>query len=229
MAIGLGRMLGFHYLENFNYPYMATSITDFWRRWHISLSTFFRDYVYIPMGGSRVDKLKWIRNILIVWLLTGFWHGAQWNYILWGIYYGILLLLEKLIMGKLKIKIPKLLQHVYSLTFILFGWIIFKMEDIAAIPKLIGAMLGVYGLGSMEFLIFTRVLIPSTFPGSSVYLRSISPIYFLLCFFTMYLFHRSCLYNSIPGIYAINKDFYTFYTDASIFLYCTFNLVLNFF
>ena len=104
MAIGLGLMFGFKFLENFNYPLIASSITDFWRRWHISLSSFFRDYVYIPLGGNRVNKLKWFRNIFIVWFLTGFWHGAAWNFIIWGLYYCALLLIEKFILYKQKLK-----------------------------------------------------------------------------------------------------------------------------
>ena len=104
MAIGMGRMVGFHYLENFNYPYMATSVQDFWRRWHISLSSFFRDYVYIPLGGSRCSTVMYVRNIFIVWFLTGMWHGASWNYILWGLYFAVFLLLEKFV---IKDRLPK--------------------------------------------------------------------------------------------------------------------------
>ena len=130
MAIGLGKMFGFNFLENFNYPYIATSITDFWRRWHISLSTFFRDYVYIPLGGNRVSKIKFIRNIFIVWLLTGIWHGASYNFILWGLYYAILLLIEKLFTGKYIEKLPKVLKILYSLFFITLGWVIFRVENI---------------------------------------------------------------------------------------------------
>ena len=129
MAIGLGKVFGFHFLENFNYPYIARNITDFWRRWHISLSTWFRDYVYIPLGGNRVSKLKWLRNILVVWMLTGLWHGASWNFILWGLYYGILLIIEKLFLGKWIEKLPKILQHVYTLLFVVIGWVIFRIED----------------------------------------------------------------------------------------------------
>lgn len=129
MAIGLGKIFGFHFLENFNYPYIAKSITDFWRRWHISLSTWFRDYIYIPLGGNRVSKLKWIRNILIVWLLTGLWHGASWNFILWGIYYGIILIIEKLFLGKVIEKLPNFFKHVYALLFIVIGWVIFRIEN----------------------------------------------------------------------------------------------------
>ncbi len=130
MAIGLGKMFGFNFLENFNYPYIASSITDFWRRWHISLSSFFRDYVYIPLGGNRVSKIKFIRNIFIVWLLTGIWHGASYNFILWGLYYAILLLIEKMFTGKYIEKLPKVLKMLYSLFFITLGWVIFRVENL---------------------------------------------------------------------------------------------------
>ena len=130
MAIGLGKMFGFNFLENFNYPYIASSITDFWRRWHISLSSFFRDYVYIPLGGNRVSKVKFIRNIFIVWLLTGIWHGASYNFILWGLYYAILLLIEKMFTGKYIEKLPKVLKMLYSLFFITLGWVIFRVENL---------------------------------------------------------------------------------------------------
>lgn len=140
MAIGLGRIFGFHFLENFNYPYIAKSITDFWRRWHISLSTWFRDYVYIPLGGNRVNKLKWLRNILVVWILTGLWHGASWNFVIWGLYYGILLILEKLFLGKLIEKLPKVLQHVYTLLFVIIGWVIFRIEDFSQIGIILQKM-----------------------------------------------------------------------------------------
>ena len=129
MAIGLGRMFGFHFLENFNYPYIARSITDFWRRWHISLSTWFRDYIYIPLGGNRVAKSRWIWNMVIVWGLTGFWHGAQWNFILWGLYYCALLLLEKLVLHKLLHRLPSGVQWLYTMFFVLVGWVIFDRTD----------------------------------------------------------------------------------------------------
>lgn len=140
MAIGLGRIFGFHFLENFNYPYIAKSITDFWRRWHISLSTWFRDYVYIPLGGNRVSKLKWLRNILIVWLLTGLWHGASWNFILWGVYYGIILIIEKLFLGKIIEKLPKFIQHIYALFLIIIGWVIFRIEDFSQMGMVLQGM-----------------------------------------------------------------------------------------
>ena len=130
MAIGLGQMFGFNFLENFNYPYIADSITDFWRRWHISLSTWFKDYVYIPLGGNRVSKIKWIRNILIVWTLTGLWHGASWNFVCWGLYFGVILLLEKVLLSKVLEKTPKIIKHIYSIVLILIGWVIFRNENI---------------------------------------------------------------------------------------------------
>ncbi len=129
MAIGLGLMLGFHFLENFNYPYISKSITDFWRRWHISLSSFFRDYVYFPLGGNRVSKIKWIRNILIVWLLTGFWHGSAWNFIIWGIYFAIILLLEKTLWGSLLEK-TKVFKYFYTLLIVIIGFVIFNSSSI---------------------------------------------------------------------------------------------------
>ena len=129
MAIGMGNMCGFTFLENFNYPYISKSITEFWRRWHISLSSWFKDYVYIPLGGSRVNILKNIRNILIVWILTGFWHGASWNFIFWGLYYGILLLLEKFVLKKYIDKLPDFVKHTYTIILVFIGWMIFAFDD----------------------------------------------------------------------------------------------------
>ena len=131
MAIGLGRMFGFHFLENFNYPYLSRSVTEFWRRWHISLSTWFRDYVYIPLGGNRVGKARWVCNILIVWALTGFWHGAEWNFILWGLYYAALLLLEKFLVGRLLEHLPSVIRWAWAMFFTLIGWVIFDLTDFA--------------------------------------------------------------------------------------------------
>lgn len=129
MAIGMGHMLGFHYNENFNYPLTAVSVTDFWRRWHISLSTWFRDYVYIPLGGNRKGVARHLFNIAVVWFLTGMWHGASWNFILWGIYYGILLMLEKYVWGKLLAKFPRWIQHAYAFLIVVFGFVIFAITD----------------------------------------------------------------------------------------------------
>ena len=129
MAIGLGRMFGFHFLENFNYPYISLSVTEFWRRWHISLSTWFRDYVYIPLGGNRVSRGKWVRNILVVWGLTGLWHGADWNFLLWGLYYGVLLLIEKLWLGKYLERLPKALRWLLCMILVCIGWVMFNLTD----------------------------------------------------------------------------------------------------
>ena len=143
MAIGLGKMIGFRFLENFNYPYIARSITDFWRRWHMSLSTWFREYVYFPLGGSRCSTAKNIRNLLIVWLLTGIWHGASWNYILWGLYYFVLLVIEKQVLLKKLVKLPAFFQHLYALFFVLLGWLLFVFEDLSAGIVYLGNMFGV--------------------------------------------------------------------------------------
>ncbi len=132
MAIGLGKLFGFHYHENFNYPYTATSITDFWRRWHISLSTFFRDYIYIPLGGNRKNQ---ILNLFIVWFLTGLWHGASWNFIIWGLYFGVLIILEKLILLKVFNFLPRIIRHIYALFFIIIGWAIFYFTDVSKLKQ----------------------------------------------------------------------------------------------
>ena len=130
MAIGLGKIFGFHFLENFDYPYISKSVTEFWRRWHISLSTWFRDYVYIPLGGNRVNKFKWIRNIILVWLLTGLWHGAAWNFIIWGMYYGLLLLFEKLFFDRILKKLPTIINWLYTFIIVMIGWMIFRSNSL---------------------------------------------------------------------------------------------------
>ena len=146
MAIGLGRMFGFKFLENFDYPYISKSITEFWRRWHISLSTWFRDYVYIPLGGNRCGKVKTLRNIFIVWLLTGIWHGAAWNFVIWGLYYFVLLTVEKMWLGKWLEKMPKLVSHIYALFFINLGWVIFAYDKLPALKTAVFNMFGLNGL-----------------------------------------------------------------------------------
>ena len=140
MAIGMGHMLGFHYNENFNYPLTAVSVTDFWRRWHISLSTWFRDYVYIPLGGNRRGVPRHLFNIAVVWFLTGMWHGASWNFILWGVYYGILLMLEKYVWGKLLAKFPKWIQHAYAFLIVVFGFVIFAITDFGELGRYIALL-----------------------------------------------------------------------------------------
>jgi len=149
MAIGIGRMLGFEFKPNFNYPYCARSITEFWRRWHISLSSWFRDYVYIPLGGNRKGKSRWLFNILLVWMATGLWHGASWNFLLWGFYYGILLIVEKVFLTKWLEKIPRVFSHFYTMFLVIIGWIIFAMEDIRMGLAYLGKM---FGLGETSFI-----------------------------------------------------------------------------
>lgn len=152
MAIGLGKMFGFQYLRNFNYPYISKSITEFWRRWHISLSSFFRDYVYIPLGGNRVCRFRWILNLSVVWVLTGVWHGAAWNYVLWGVFYLAVLLLEKFVWGTALAKMPSFVQHLYTVLVFMFAWLLFWIEDMAAMGEYLLAMVGMFGLtGAQTF------------------------------------------------------------------------------
>ena len=153
MAIGLGLMFGFHFLENFNYPFIAKSITDFWRRWHISLSSFFRDYVYIPLGGNRVSKIKWIRNIFIVWFLTGLWHGAAWNFIIWGLYFAILLLLEKTLWGK-QLEKTKVLKYVYTCVLVIISFTIFNASSLNEVVLNIKNM---FMLNNLKFINFETI------------------------------------------------------------------------
>lgn len=143
MAIGLGRMLGFHFPENFDYPYISKSVTEFWRRWHMTLGGWFRDYVYIPLGGSRVGFGKWLRNVLIVWLLSGLWHGASFNFVLWGLYYGVLLMLEKLFLKKVADRLPAVVKHIYTLFFVVSGFVLFRLEDLSEVGRYLAGMFGV--------------------------------------------------------------------------------------
>ena len=145
MAIGLGKMFGFKYLRNFNYPYLSKSASEFWRRWHISLSSFFRDYIYIPLGGSRVKTPRWVFNIAVVWAITGLWHGAAWNFVLWGVYWGALLVCEKLLWGRLVERMPGFVRHVYGIVLFMLGWLIFWITDMEQMKLYFKAMLGWYG------------------------------------------------------------------------------------
>ncbi|MBQ7219178.1 MAG: MBOAT family protein [Ruminococcus sp.] len=148
MACGLGNMLGLEFLKNFNYPYISKSITEFWRRWHISLGTWFREYVYIPLGGNRKGFGRQIVNLLVVWFLTGLWHGASYNFILWGLYFGLLLVIEKLVLKKWLDKAPAAVQHIYALFFILIGWVIFYFaEDQGGMPALINYLGSMFSFG----------------------------------------------------------------------------------
>lgn len=143
MAIGLSRFFGFDFKPNFDHPYTATSVQDFWRKWHISLSQWFRDYLYIPLGGNRVDKNTYIRNIFIVWFCTGLWHGANWTFILWGLYYGCLLLLEKFFLREKLEKLPKPISHIYTLLVVLIGWVFFMSPNITTAFSTLGKMIGI--------------------------------------------------------------------------------------
>lgn len=167
MAIGLGAMFGFKFLENFNYPYISKSISDFWRRWHISLSTWFKEYVYISLGGNRTSKYKAIRNLLIVWILTGFWHGANWNFILWGLYFGLILILEKYYLKNLLNKLPDFILHIYSLILIIIGWVMFSFEDLYNLKKYLKAMFS-----------FNNILYDNTF----IYLFTSNIVLIIICF-----------------------------------------------
>lgn len=154
MAIGLGRMFGFKFPENFDYPFISKSITEFWRRWHMTLGSWFRDYVYFPLGGSRTTTVKWLRNILVVWMITGFWHGAEWNFVLWGLYFGLLLMIEKLFLGKLLVKAGCVVQHIYVIFTVLISFVIFSVENLSQIGTFVG---GLFGAGSIA-LADSRVL-----------------------------------------------------------------------
>jgi alginate O-acetyltransferase complex protein AlgI len=146
MAIGLGRLFGFHFLENFNYPFISRSISEFWRRWHMSLGQWFRDYVYIPLGGNRVRPLLWVRNVLVVWLLTGFWHGADWTFILWGLYFALFLLLERFFLARLIERLPRPLTHLYVCLIIAVSFVLFSADGLGGAVRDIGALFGAGGL-----------------------------------------------------------------------------------
>ncbi|MBQ6381484.1 MAG: MBOAT family protein [Clostridia bacterium] len=201
MAIGLGKVFGFHFNENFNYPYIATSVTDFWRRWHISLSTWFKEYVYIPLGGNRCSTPRVILNLMIVWFLTGMWHGAAWNFIAWGMFYGVLLILEKYVLAAVIEKIPKVLRHIVTLFIVMIGWVFFSAPNLSEAVDYLGAMFG-KGAGVMDanakYLLTSNLimLIIGIFAATPLYKKVIArmqpktvnrlrivvfPLLFLLC------------------------------------------------
>lgn len=154
MAIGLGKMFGFHFKENFNYPYISNSVSEFWRRWHMSLGSFFRDYVYIPLGGNRHHHF---RNIFVVWFLTGLWHGASWNFILWGLYYGILIFLERRFLDRLFEKIPSILRHIYLVVIVLVGWVFFYFTDINQIGAYLRIMFAMSGAPFIDAVTWVNI------------------------------------------------------------------------
>jgi alginate O-acetyltransferase complex protein AlgI len=155
MAIGLGRIFGFHYFENFNYPYISRSVSEFWRRWHISLGAFFRDYIYIPLGGNRRHVYL---NYLVVWFLTGLWHGASWNFILWGLWFGLFISLERLFLRKWLERIPRLFSHLYLILVVLIGWVLFYFTDLPSMWTVLGRMFGIGNPGALDSLSVTRLM-----------------------------------------------------------------------
>lgn len=157
MAIGLGKMFGFSFRENFYYPYVSESITEFWRRWHISLSTWFREYVYIPLGGNRRGVGRTYFNLFCVWLLTGLWHGASWNFVLWGLYYFALLVIEKTFLLRLLERAPKFLRHIYSMAAVIFGWLLFVIEDVSSIGAYLSRMFGGTGVFATQITVYELV------------------------------------------------------------------------
>ena len=179
MAIGLGRMFGFEFIENFNYPYISRSVVEFWKRWHISLTNWFREYVYFPLGGNRVSKPKWIRNILVVWLLTGIWHGAGWNFLLWGLYYALFMLGERLFWGKGLAKLPAPVQHLYAMIVVLVGWGLFAIEDMGQLGRYLlvcfggGSLVDAFTLYQLwSYLPLLVILVFAALPvGRKLYLR----------------------------------------------------------
>jgi alginate O-acetyltransferase complex protein AlgI len=153
MAIGLGKMFGFDFLENFNYPYISTSLTEFWRRWHISLSTWFRDYIYIPLGGNRKGNVYF--NSLIVFFVTGMWHGAAWNFIIWGLWHGLFLIIEKFLnRNNINIKLPRVIKWVYAMLIVTLGWVLFRSPDLSYALKYIGVMFGLAGTEDLGLTVF---------------------------------------------------------------------------
>lgn len=163
MAIGLGKMFGFEFLKNFDYPYISQSITEFWRRWHISLGSWFREYVYIPLGGNRVPVIKHLRNLLLVWFLTGLWHGAAWNFVAWGLYYGLILILEKYFLSRVLERLPAVIRHIYSLVLVLIGWVFFFSPTLGGAVDYIQLMFGVGANGLVDseglYLLTTNLLL----------------------------------------------------------------------
>ena len=220
MAIGLGYMFGFKIKENFNYPYLSKNITEFWRKWHISLGNWFREYIYIPLGGNKVSTIKHIRNIFIVWFLTGFWHGANWNFIVWGIYYAIILIIEKYLLKKLLNILPSFLSHIYTMFIVIIGWVFFFNEDINKALDYLKIMLSIGNI--------------SLFDNISLYYIYSSGISFIICFiFSTPLIHK-ILSNTIinkkydTGLYICLTHIILFIITISYIISDTYNPFLYF-
>ena len=221
MAIGLGEIFGFHFKENFNYPYRSKSITEFWRRWHISLGTWFREYVYIPLGGNRKGLCRQQFNILVVWCLTGFWHGASWNFVIWGLYFGILLMMEKLFLIKLLNKLPKWFAHIYAIIFIVISWVIFACDDISKVSIYLKAM---FGLNGNKF-----------FAPVSLYYLCTNAVLLIACaifsigaFKTYRYFWKNCEYSRVVTVTKIVIYTVLFLVSVSFLVGNTYNPFLYF-
>ena len=179
MAIGLGRIFGFHFLENFNFPYVSKSIKEFWSRWHISLSTWFRDYVYIPLGGNRKGPMRHFINMGIVWALTGFWHGAEWTFLFWGLYYFVFLAIEKFVIRDRLERIPSSLRHIATLLIVLIGWVLFRSEDMGAFADMVGTMFS-FNFDAMG-LAEARLYVETYFVYFIAAVMFSTPIYYRIC------------------------------------------------
>lgn len=218
MAIGLGKMLGFDFNKNFDYPYISTSVSEFWRRWHISLGSWFRDYIYIPLGGNRVSVIKHIRNILVVWALTGLWHGASWNFVLWGLYYGLLLLLEKFVLNNLLDRLPSWLRTAYTMVAVMIGWVFFSQTNFSALGHYLGAL---FGIGASSFADTTALYYLKT--GLILFIISI-----LACRPGLYQRFRRLIQQKPAGALLINLILlalsvaYMVYNSYTPFLYAKF-------
>ena len=204
MAIGCGKMLGFEFPKNFDYPYISRSVAEFWRRWHMTLGSWFREYVYIPLGGNRGGTAKTIRNLAIVWLLTGIWHGASWNFILWGCYYGLILILERFVYGKALAKLPALVQHGYTMLLVMVGWVLFEATDLSWGAQYLRAMFGangtalvdgrfLYELSSFGAVILLAIAMATPYPEKLLlwlqkrYVRLVSALRLVLIFGAFWL------------------------------------------
>lgn len=205
MAVGMGRMLGFEFPRNFNLPYLSKSISEFWRRWHMTLSHWFKSYVYIPLGGNRKGLPRTVVNLLIVWLLTGLWHGASWNFVLWGLYFGVLIILEKLFLGKLLLKLPGIVQWLYSFLMVVLGWVLFEMNSLSQIAGYFMALFGANGAGFAD--------------RQTVYLLLSNLVMFLICAVacTNLLGRVTKLFESkVPGVFQFTKTVF----GIVVFLIC---------
>ncbi len=204
MAIGLGKIFGFHFLENFNYPYISRSVTEFWRRWHISLSTWFRDYIYIPMGGNRVSLAKQIRNIFVVWLLTGIWHGAAWNFMFWGIYFGVLLILEKYVYGRYLQRLWSPIQHIYAMTLVVLSWVLFRAPTLG------------FALDYIKIMFTDFVL-----DGKSIFYLHDYWVFFAIAFIGAMPF-KVWLENTVKKLKSERVSLFLLYPAKSVFALCVF-------